>query len=141
MNPQRFFLGSYRMLLQLYPQAFRRRFAPEMLQLAEAAEPADWLLILGDTSVAIVRCWIEGSPSTETAPEPNPYMPLGGYPVRASGFLHGFVLSTAIILVLAYMGFRWPPACSASRTTLTHIVASPQAKAHTAPDGAPRSRP
>jgi hypothetical protein len=32
MNTQRLFLGSYRMLLQLYPPAFRKRFAAEMLE-------------------------------------------------------------------------------------------------------------
>ncbi|MGA7907635.1 MAG: hypothetical protein WCA16_09545 [Candidatus Sulfotelmatobacter sp.] len=54
-------LLGYRVLLQLYPAAFRKRFAPEMLQVAEAAEPAEWPLIFGDTGVAIVRCWMEGT--------------------------------------------------------------------------------
>ena len=48
-------LWAYRCLLQLYPPAFRKRFAVEMLELAEAAEPREWPLIFGDTSVAIVR--------------------------------------------------------------------------------------
>jgi hypothetical protein len=45
-------LWAYRCLLQLYPPAFRKRFAVEMLELAEAAEPREWPLIFGDTSVA-----------------------------------------------------------------------------------------
>jgi hypothetical protein len=33
-------LWAYRCLLQLYPPAFRKRFAVEMLESAEAAEPS-----------------------------------------------------------------------------------------------------
>jgi hypothetical protein len=61
MNIRRGLLGTYRLLLQLYPPEFRKRFAPEMLELAEAAEAREWPLIFGDTSVAIIRCWTEGS--------------------------------------------------------------------------------
>ena len=80
MTTQRSFLFGYRLLLQLYPDAFRRRFASEMLELAEAAEPTEWPLIFGDTSVAIIRCWFEGTRSAAVIAEPNAYLSLGGPP-------------------------------------------------------------
>ena|SRR5438270_712152 len=109
MKAQRALLLAYRLLLQLYPPGFRKRFAPEMLELAEAAEPADWLLMFGDTSVAIIRCWLEGSPSIAVAAETNAYRPLGGSPVGALALLQGIVLSIVIIVGLCYSNYRWPP--------------------------------
>ena len=135
MNTQQVVLGAYRLLLQFYPPAFRKRFAPEMLELAEAAGPAEWPLIFGDTSVAIVRCWVEGSPSTAALTEPNEYFALGGSPVRSLGL--GFVLSTVILGSLAYVGYRWPPPCQSTRPLLTHIVAPPQ---HQSPSNAAISK-
>ena len=129
MNTQQFVMGAYRLLLQFYPPAFRQRFAPEMLELAEAAGPAEWPLIFSDTSVAIVRCWVEGSPSTTALAEPNSSFSLGGSPARSLGL--GFVLSTALLLSLAYVGYRWPPPCQATRPLLTHVVAPPPEAAHT----------
>src|SRR5208282_2713844 len=102
MNFQRFWLSAYRLLLLLYPSAFRKRFALEMLEIAESAEVAEWPLILGDTSVAILRCWFEGSPSTAALAEPNAYLALGESPVRRWGFLQGFVLTLAILVGLCY---------------------------------------
>jgi len=127
MNLQRCLLGTYRLLLQFYPAAFRHRFAPEMLELAAVSEPAEWPLILGDTSVAIVRCWIEGSPSTAAVAEPNAYVPLGGSPVKVAGVLQGFVLSIVIIAGLFYAGDRWSPTCLSSGHVLTTIVEAPSA--------------
>ena len=124
MNSRQVVLGAYRLLLQFYPPAFRKRFTPEMLELAEAAGPTEWPLIFGDTSVAIVRCWVEGSPSTAALTESNAYFALGGSPVRSLGL--GFVLSTVILVSLAYVGYLWPPPCQATRPLLTHIVAPPQ---------------
>ena len=141
MNIQRCLLCTYSLLLQLYPPAFRKRFAPEMLELAEAAAPAEWPLIFGDTSVAIVRCWLEGSSSAAMVAEPNAYLPLGGFPVRASGVLHGFVLSTAIIVGLCYVGYRWPPPCQSRGHLLTRIVPPPQAKASTSGTASASARP
>ena len=111
-------LFTYRVLLQLYPPAFRRRFAPEMLELAEAAEPAEWPLILGDTSVGIVRCWLEPPPAGPTvAPSgQDAYLALGGSPLPASRLLQGFVLSMAIIVGLCYagsLGYMEIPKCHA----------------------------
>ncbi len=128
MNTQQFVMGAYRLLLQFYPPAFRQRFAPEMLELAEAAGPAEWPLIFSDTSVAIVRCWVEGSPSTVAMPETNASFALGGSPVRSLGL--GFVLSTVILASLAYIGYRWPPPCPSSQPLLTHVVAPPAGATH-----------
>jgi hypothetical protein len=102
MTTQRCLLGAYRALLQFYPPAFRRRFAEEMLELAEAAEPGEWALILGDTSVGILRCWLEGGRATSAVAEPNAYISLGESPVRRWGLLQGFVLSVAILIGLCY---------------------------------------
>ena len=115
MNTRQYLLGTYRLMLQLYPPTFRRRFASEMLEVAEAVEPAEWPLIFCDTSVAIVRCWIDGSPSTAVLAEPNAYLPVGASALPAFGFLHGLILSTVIILGLLYTGYRWPPSCPAKR--------------------------
>jgi hypothetical protein len=71
MTAQRCLLGAYRVLLQFYPPAFRRRFAEEMLELAEAAELGEWPLIFGDTSVGIVRCWMDGGRVASAVAEPN----------------------------------------------------------------------
>jgi hypothetical protein len=97
---------AYRFLLQLYPPAFRKRFAPEMLELVEAAEPAEWPLIFGDTSIAIVRCWVEPTATSSTvAPAgPDAYLALGGSALTASRLIQGLVLSTAIIVGLCYAG-------------------------------------
>ena len=123
MNLQRCLLYSYQVLLRLYPPAFRKRFAPEMLELAQAAEPAEWPLIFGDTSVAIVRCWVEGSRSTDVLAEPNAHLSLGESPVRGSALLHGFVLSMAVIAGLCYVNYRWTPCYAPTGRRLTHLVA------------------
>jgi len=99
-------LWAYRFLLQLYPPAFRKRFATEMLESAEAAEPAEWPLIFGDTSVAIVRCWLEPA-ATRSAALPagqDAYLALGESGLSAARLFQGLVLSTAIIVGLCYFG-------------------------------------
>lgn len=126
MNFQRCLLHTYRFMLQLYPPAFRNRFAPEMLAIAETAEFAEWPLILGDTSVAIARCWIEGTHSATAEAEPNAYLAIGGSPLPAFGLIQGLVLSTVIILGLLYVGYRWPPPCPTKVSVVTHIVGPPQ---------------
>jgi hypothetical protein len=99
-------LFTYRFLLQLYPYSFREQFAPEMLQLAEAAEPAEWPLIFGDTSVAIVRCWLEPAANRSTALPvgPDAYLALGQSTLTPSRLFQGFVLSSVVILGLYYGG-------------------------------------
>ena len=99
-------LWAYRLLLRLYPPTFRKRFAPEMLELAEAAEPEEWPLIFGDTSVAIVRCWLEPA-ATRSAALPagqDAYLALGESALTASRLLQGLVLSTAMLVGLCYFG-------------------------------------
>lgn len=116
-------LATYRLLLQLYPPGFRTRFAPEMLELAEAAEPGEWPLIFGDTSVAIVRCWLEGSHSPAVLAQPNAYLSLGESPVRLSTLLHGLVLSVALIVGLYYVSYLWPASIPQCGHRLTQLVA------------------
>src|SRR5207245_3361588 len=103
MKAQRSLLLGYRLLLQLYPAAFRRRFASEMLELAEAAKPTEWPLIFSDTSVAIIRCWFEGTRSTAVLAEPNAYLSLGESPVSGLELIQGLVLSIAIIVGVCYV--------------------------------------
>ena len=111
MNSRRSFLLGYRLLLRLYPPAFRERFAPEMLQLAEVAEHTEWPLIFGDTSIGIVRSWFEGTHSTALVPEPNPYLSLNDSSVRPTRILQGMVLFFAIVAGAVYINHRWPGPC------------------------------
>jgi hypothetical protein len=105
MRIRRCLLCAYRILLQLYRPAFRERFAPEMLELAETAELTEWPLIFGDTSVAIVRGWLEPpSRSTVVPAGPDAYLALGQSALTPSRLVQGFVLSGAIILGLYYGG-------------------------------------
>src|ERR1700691_2781855 len=99
-------LWAYRFLLQLYPPAFRKRFAMEMLELAEAAEPAEWPLIFGDTGVAIVRCWLDTDASRSAAlpAGQDAYLAVGESALSVARLFQGLVLSTAIILGLCYFG-------------------------------------
>lgn len=99
-------LWAYRCLLQLYPPAFRRRFATEMLELAEAAEPGEWALIFGDTGVAIVRCWLQPMASSSAAlpAGQDAYLALGEFSLSAARLFQGLVLSTAILIGLCYFG-------------------------------------
>jgi hypothetical protein len=102
MTRQRCLLGAYRILLEFYPPAFRRRFAEEMLELAEAAEPGEWALMFGDTSLGIVRCWLEGGRLSSAVAEQNGYISLGDSTVLRWRLLQGFVLSVAILIGLCY---------------------------------------
>jgi hypothetical protein len=95
-------LWAYRFLLRLYPPVFRKRFAREMLEIAEVAESSEWPLIFGDTGFAIVRCWLEGDRAATAIVEPNVYLGLGESPVRRLRFVQGFVLSIAILIGLCY---------------------------------------
>lgn len=99
-------LCVYRFLLLLYPPAFRKRFALEMLELVAAAEPGEWPLILGDTSVAIIRCWLTPAAASSAAlpSGQNAYLALGESALPASRLLQGLALSIAIIIGLCYLG-------------------------------------
>jgi hypothetical protein len=121
MSIRRCLLCIYRVLLRLYPAAFRKRFATEMLQLAEAAEPNEWPLIFGDTSVAIVRCWLQGTGSMAVLAEPGAYLAIGESPVRSWGLLQGFVLSIAMIGCVCYAIYKTP--CCPQCTVTTSVSA------------------
>jgi hypothetical protein len=103
MSMRRLWLRIYDGLLLLYPWRFRRRFAAEMMECAQAAEISEWPLIFADTSVGIVRCWFEGSHSRPVVAESNAYLALGESPVRSLGFIPGFVLSIAILVGWCYV--------------------------------------
>ena len=142
MSMQRGLLQAYGLLLQLYPAAFRRRFGDEMLEVAEAAEPGEWPLIFGDTSVAILRCWCEGSPSTAAVVDPDAYLALGESRPSPSRLLPGLAISIAIIVGMVYAGYRWPPPCQGSSTVLTRIVEPiPESTPITRQDGRERTGP
>jgi hypothetical protein len=99
-------LWAYRCLLRLYPPAFRERFATEMLELAGEAEVAEWPLILGDTSVAIIRGWLApvASSSAVLPAGQDAYLALGASALSPSRLFQGFVLATAIVVALCYCG-------------------------------------
>jgi hypothetical protein len=99
-------LWAYGCLLQLYPPTFRKRFAAEMLELAAAAEPAEWPLIFGDTGLAIVRCWLQPVASSSAAlpAGQDAYLAVGESALSASRLFLGFALSAAIIVGLCYAG-------------------------------------
>ena len=136
MNIRKCFLYAYRVLLAFYPPSFRRRFAPEMLELAAAAEIDEWPLIFGDTSVGVVRCWLEGTHSTAAA-EPNAYVPLRGSPIRASVFISGLVLSIAIVAGWSYVNSEWPPPCPNGVHVVTRVVDPPRGTSANAGTGQP----
>ena len=119
----RWLLRTYSLLLHFYPPAFRKRFAAEMMELAGAADLSDWPFVFCDTGLAIVRCWVEGSPSSGTLTQANVPMSLGGSSLRSLGL--GFVLSTVVLAGLAYVGYRWPPPCSTTKPLVTRIVQAP----------------
>jgi hypothetical protein len=130
MRTRRVFLAGYRHLLQLYPREFRVRFASEMMECAEAAETADWPLILGDTSLAIVRSWMESAfiGGSSAIPAGSAYLELGESGLSASRLLQGFALSVALALCLCYVSsfrvWRLPPSdepCHPiASSTMTH---------------------
>jgi hypothetical protein len=128
MNFRNFPLRVYALLLRFYPQAFRERFAPEMMQIAESIAISEWPLVFSDTSIAIVRCWIEGSNVTTVPGELNAYVPVGEFRLNVSGLLPGAVLSLLIMAGVGYINYRWPPACPKTEHLLTHIVALPQSE-------------
>jgi hypothetical protein len=111
MKSRQGFMFAYRLLLRLYPSSFRARFAPEMLELAQAADRAEWPLIFGDTTIAIVRCWFEGTRSAALVAESNAYLSLGESSVKPSRILQGMVLFLAIAAGAVYVNHRWPPPC------------------------------
>jgi hypothetical protein len=103
---RRALLFSYRVLLYFYPYTFRKRFATEMLQLAAEAAPCEWPLILGDTSLAIVRSWVEPhSSSSISAPaSKDAYIAIGGSALSLPRLFQGLALALVIVLGVSYVG-------------------------------------
>lgn len=118
MTVRRCLLFTYRSLLYLYPYAFRRRFATEMLQVAAEAEPSEWPLILGDTGLAIVRSWLDpSSPSFAAVPHRDAYVAIGGAGLSARRLFQGLALALALILGITYLGslgYLEAPKCHAT---------------------------
>jgi|SRR5579864_97626 len=109
MKIQRYLFVAYRVMLHFYPPAFRQRFGPEMLEIAEAAEPSEWPLIFSDTGVSIVRCWMEGTHSTVVLTELDAYYPIGESRMSPARWVQGLALSVGILAGLCYVNNRWPP--------------------------------
>jgi hypothetical protein len=105
MKTQQQLLFAYRYLLRLYPAGFRQRFAEEMLEIAESAELSEWPLIIGDTSVTIVRSWLQpgGSRSTATASGPSEYLSVGESPVKPWKLFQGLAMATILVLCACYV--------------------------------------
>jgi hypothetical protein len=142
MTAQRSLLSAYRFLLRLYPAAFRRRFAPEMLEIAAAAELMEWPLILGDTTLAIVRSWIESPENTSTAVPAGPgvYLAIGDSSLSPMRVVQGLVLSIAIVLGLYYVDSQapGPPPC---RILATDLVSTVPVRNSQLTASTPQSRP
>lgn len=116
MRTRQSLLFAYRHLLQLYPAGFRRRFAEEMLHTAEAAELSEWPLILGDTSVGIVRIWLKpDASSAAVAIGSDQYLSLGESSIKPAKLFQGLVLATALVL----------GACYVSTLTVWHLPSYP----------------
>lgn len=122
-------LFTYRALLWLYPPEFRQRFAPEMAQLVEASEPAEWPLMFGDTALAVVRCWFSGTRSVALA-ENNPYVPVGSARISASVLIPGLVLSLITLAGWSYVENRWPPPCPDTIQIVTRVADPAPALVH-----------
>jgi hypothetical protein len=110
-------LFAYRHLLRLYPASFRQRFAAEMLELAEAAEPSEWPLIFGDTSVAIASSWLKPGATTAVAmaARSDQYLCLGESAVKPLKLFQGLALATVLVL----------GACYISTLTVWHLPSYP----------------
>ena len=105
MTTQQSLLFAYRYLLRLYPAGFRQRFAEEMLQTAKTAELSEWPLILGDTSVTIVRSWLQprlSSPAV-AASGTGEYLSVGESPIKPWKLFQGLTLATALVLCACYI--------------------------------------
>ena len=101
MTTPRPLLFAYGYLLRLYPAGFRRRFAEEMLETAKAAELSEWPLIIGDTSVTIVRSWLQ--PSTCLVTVPDAYVCVGESPIRPFKLFQGLAVATVLVLCACYL--------------------------------------
>jgi len=82
----------------------QRRCRDEMLQTAEAAELSEWPLILGDTSVTIVRSWLQPRVSSAAvASGTGEYLSVGESPIKPWKLFQGLTLATALVLCACYI--------------------------------------
>jgi hypothetical protein len=113
MNIRRTLLFAYRQVLRFYPAEFRDRFSEEMMEIAGAAELAEWPLIFGDTSVTIMCSWMRQSALRPVAvgAAAGQYLSLGKSPVNPAKLLQGLGIATIVVLL----------ACCLSRITVWHF--------------------
>jgi len=99
-------LWAYRCFLQLYPRRSENVLRLRCWSWQKQPKLGNGPLIFGDTSVAIVRCWLQpaGTSSTVVPAGQNAYLVLGESELTAWRLLQGLVLSTAIIVGLCYAG-------------------------------------
>src|SRR5215831_1970237 len=96
---------AYRCLLALYPSDFRKRFGAEMMEIAEAAEPSEWLLIFADTSLAILRSRLKLTTADRTIVCAGPvgYLALAESRLPAARLIQAVILLVAIMLAACYV--------------------------------------
>jgi hypothetical protein len=112
MKIRRALVFAYSNLLRLYPAALGQRFAAEMLEIAESADLSEWPLIFTDTTVAIVRSWLETPLSRGTGSDP--YLPLEQLPMKPWKLVQGFALAATLVLWTCYVSTQnvWKlPSC------------------------------
>lgn len=120
MTTQRPLLFVYRQLLRLYPVGFRQRFAEEMLETAESADLSEWPLIFTDTSVTIVRTWLQPRAVNSAAiTVQGEYLSLGEARVKPMRLFQGLGVATAVVLI----------ACYISTSTVWHLPTYPDDRA------------
>lgn len=104
MKLQRSLLRAYSALLRLYPSNFKRRFATEMLDVAQEAEPTDLPFFFCDTAASVLQSWLKVATTGATAPaEPNGNLALGESRLTAARLAQGVALSVAILLAACYV--------------------------------------
>ena len=98
-------LFAYRQLLRLYPPGFKERFGEEMLDIAESADLSEWPLIFGDTSLAIIRTWLQpdkrrlGLATTL----PAEYLSLAGPTVKPLKLMGGLGIAALLVVIASYI--------------------------------------
>src|SRR5215470_1927554 len=106
-----FLLRCYRALLQLYPENFKTQFAAEMLEIAEAARIDEWRLIVTDTSIGILRSWMQWFTDDATqAMDRNGYFRVEVGRLPLFRLLQGFLVSGVIIVgYVCWSPLFWHP--------------------------------
>jgi len=110
-------LFAYRQLLRLYPPGFKERFTEEMLDVAESADISEWPLIFGDTSLTIVRTWLQPEKRRLplTAIAPVNYLSLAEPALKPMKLVGGLGMAALLVVIASYISTRtvWNlPACA-----------------------------